>query len=89
MRLTSTILVLSLAGGVAHADKQAAEACRAALSPVAQEVYNATIAQSPTKATAAGIVKAEVEKLMSEGKLSMSDARKEGEAAGACLKDLE
>jgi hypothetical protein len=72
-----------------YADKQAADACAASLSPPAKQIYQTTLASNPTPATARGIVVAEVEKLMGEGKLNMAEGRAAGEAAGACLKMLE
>ncbi|MGE3873449.1 MAG: hypothetical protein AB7F74_10880 [Parvibaculaceae bacterium] len=74
---------------VAYADQKAADACAASLSPPAKQIYETTLASHPTPGTARGIVVAEVEKLIGEGKLSMADGRAAGEAAGTCLKMLE
>jgi hypothetical protein len=74
---------------VAHADRKAADGCAASLSPQARQIYEATLASNPTPGTARGIVVAQVEKLIGEGKLTMADARAAGEAAGSCLKMLE
>jgi hypothetical protein len=82
-------LALALSVHAAPADTAAADACKAKLSPVAQEIYAATLAQNPTAATGREIVKTEVEKLMAEGKVNMLSGREAGEAAGHCLQLLE
>ena len=69
--------------------RKAADACKATLSTVGQEIYTAALAQNPTAATGRSIVTKEVEKLIGEGKVSMSDGRKAGEAVGVCLKKLK
>jgi len=74
---------------VAYADQKAADACAASLSPPAKQIYQTTLANHPTPATARSIVVAEVEKMVGEGKLSMADGRAAGEAAGACLRMLQ
>lgn len=89
MRKASVLLIFLLSTGAAHADKSSADACRATLSPTGQEIYDATVAADPTPQTARGIVTKEVEKLISAGKVSMAEGRKDGQAAGECLKKLE
>lgn len=89
MRLAISTIVFTLAAGSVSADAQAADACKSKLSPIGQQIYTASLAQHPTQATGREIVKSEVEKLMAEGKISLSDAHSEGEAAGECLKLLE
>jgi hypothetical protein len=74
---------------VASADRKAADGCAAGLPPPAKQIYENTMASNPTPGTARGIVVAQVEKMIGEGKLTMSDGRAAGEAAGACLKMLE
>lgn len=89
MRYIVSIFAFAFTTGVASADVKAADACKATLSPIGQEIYTAALAQHPTSATGRNIVTKEVEKLMGEGKVSMSEGRKAGEAVGACLKKLK
>jgi hypothetical protein len=89
MRIAPIFLILSLCASVAQANTTAADACKEKLSPIGQEIYTTSLAQHPTKETGKSIVTSEVEKLISDGKLSMLDGRKEGEAAGDCLKLLQ
>lgn len=89
MRLVPAILGLTLAAGTASADTAAADACKAKLSPIGQQIYTAALAQHPTEATGRAIVKQEVETLIKDGKVSLSDGRTAGEAAGQCLKMLK
>ncbi|MFN3891501.1 MAG: hypothetical protein ACK4MV_13965 [Beijerinckiaceae bacterium] len=77
--------LLVLAPGVAHADRAAADACAASLSPESQQIYRGTLASKPTPATARQIVTAQTEKLIQEGKLTLFNARAAAEAAGRCL----
>ncbi len=89
MRQTAMIFAIALSAGSAFANTQAADACKATLSPAGQQLYEATMAKNPTKETARGIITKEVEQQISDGKVSMSEGRKEGEAVGECLKKLE
>lgn len=89
MRIVLGFLCVACMTTVAYADQKAADACAASLSPPAKQIYETTLASHPTPGTARGIVVAEVEKLIGEGKLSMADGRAAGEAAGTCLKMLE
>lgn len=89
MRGVAVVVMFGLSAGAAQADKVAAEACRATLSATGQEIYDATLAAGPTPATARGIVTKEVEKLIAAGKVSLSEGRADGRAAGECLKKLE
>lgn len=89
MRAVLLFLAGSSTASVAQADATAAAACRADLSPAGQEIYDASLAQKPTPSTGRSIVTKVVEHMMAEGKISMSDGRKEGKAAGACLEKLE
>jgi hypothetical protein len=89
MRNSALILALALWTGAALADTQAAEDCRATLSPAGQEIYDATIAQKPTADTARSIITKEVEALMAAGKVTMSEGRTDGQAVGECLKKLD
>lgn len=73
----------------ALADAHSAEACKAALSPTGQEIYAAALAANVTPETGTAIITREVEKLMAEGKVTMSEGRAAGEAAGKCLEMLE
>lgn len=88
MRNIVTIFFLVLTAGAAGADTAAANACKAKLSPTGQEIYTASLAQNPTMTTGREIIKTEVEKLIGEGKVSLSEGRKDGEAVGKCLELL-
>src|SRR5262249_41501616 len=59
----------------ASADRKAADGCATGLSPPAKQIYEATLASNPTSGTARGIVVAQVEKMIGEGKLTMADGR--------------
>ncbi len=85
----AAIGALIFVAGAAQADRAAADACSKGLSPVQQQIYEAVVAQNPTQATGRDLVTAEVKKLMSEGKISLLDARSDGEAAGHCLELLK
>jgi hypothetical protein len=89
MRSAIAVFAFFASTGAALATTQAAEACKEALSPVGQQIYAEAITQKPTPATARGIITKEVESLIANGTLSMSDGRKEGMAVGECLKKLE
>jgi hypothetical protein len=85
----SLALLLTVTAFPAIADTAAADACAAGLTAPAKEIYTATRAENPTKATARGIVVAQVEKMIHAGTLTDLDARAAGEAAGKCLELLE
>lgn len=89
MKIIWGFLCLVCLTTAAQADRKAADGCAAGLSPPARQIYEGTLASNPTPGSARGIVVAQVEKLMGEGKLNMADARAAGEAAGTCLKMLE
>lgn len=89
MKTILRFLCLACMTTAAHADKKAADACAASLSPPAKQIYEATMASNPTPATGRSIVVAQVEKMIAEGKLNMADGRAAGEEAGTCLKMLE
>ncbi|MEP2031247.1 MAG: hypothetical protein ABJI96_21315 [Paracoccaceae bacterium] len=89
MCTAATALIFVFLSSMASADVKAADACKAKLSPIGQQIYAAALAQNPTEATGRGIVTKEVEKLMNEGKVSLLEGREAGEAAGNCLKKLK
>lgn len=89
MRIILTLFIPILSGAGAMANTEAADACKAGLSPVGQQIYTETMAQNPTKSTAKGIVTAEVKKMISAGKVSVFDGKSTGEAVGECMKLLE
>lgn len=89
MKIISGFLCLACMATAAHADQKAADACAASLSPPAKQIYETTLASHPTPGTGRGIVVADVEKMIAEGKLTMAEGRVAGEAAGSCLKMLE
>lgn len=89
MRKILVLTLFSLSANTASADTKAADACKETLTPVGQQVYDASMAQKPTPATAKGIVTKQVKKMVFSGKLGMSDARTVGEAVGNCMKKLE
>lgn len=89
MKVLSGILCLACLSTAALADRKAADACAASLSPAAKQVYEATLASHPTPGTGRSVVVATVEKMIAEGKLTMAEGRAAGEAAGGCLKMME
>ena len=89
MRIPASLVVLTFCAGAVSADVKAADACKAKLSPIGQEIYEAALAQHPTPSTGRSIVTDEVKKLIGEDKVSLLEGRKEGEAAGDCLKLLK
>ncbi|MBX9758501.1 MAG: hypothetical protein K2Y29_06955 [Beijerinckiaceae bacterium] len=78
-------LVAVLTPVAASANRAEGDACAAGLSAESQTIYRGTLASNPTPQTARDIVKAQTEKLISEGKLSMFNARSAAQAAGKCL----
>jgi hypothetical protein len=89
MRLTLLLLLVASLTYPAFADSQKAAECEAALSPPARQIYTATRGSNPTKATARGIVVSQVETMIKEGKMTLSEGRAAGKAAGKCLELLE
>lgn len=89
MKFVLGFLCVACMTSAAYADQKAADACAANLPPIPKEIYTTTMASHPTPETGRSIVVAEVEKLIAQGKLNMSDARAAGEAAGACLEMLK
>jgi hypothetical protein len=79
----SAIIVVTTTAALA--DRKAGDACAAGLSAPSRDIYSNTLASNPTQATARSIVVAETEKLISAGKISMTQARGAAEAAGKCL----
>lgn len=88
MRIAATLVLALLLPGGALADRQAADACAAGLPSSPKQIYDGTVAGNPTPATARDAVVAQTKKLVSQGKLSMANARPAGEAAGNCVKLL-
>jgi hypothetical protein len=89
MRVVLVAALLVSMTTIGLADRKAADACAAGLSPVSKQIYATTLASNPTPATARSIVVAETEKLISEGKLKALEARAAAEEAGKCLELLE
>lgn len=69
----------------AHADKAAADACAAALSPDGQAIYAAAVGPVTGGANVRSTVTDTTKSLAMSGKISRGDARSNAEAAGACL----
>ncbi len=88
MRTILALALILLAPASALADQNAADACATGLSAAPKQIYEGTLAENPTAATARDIVVAQTKKLVSAGKLSMGDARSAGQAAGNCVKML-
>jgi hypothetical protein len=89
MRAAFAAVILVSMTTMGLADRKAADACAAGLTPASKQIYEGTLASHPTPATGRSIVVAQTEKLISEGKLSALDARAAAEAAGKCLEFLE
>ena len=82
----AVLLVSMTTNGLA--DRKAADDCAIKLTPISKQIYEVTLAKNPTPETGRGIVVAETEKLIAEGKVSFGDARPAAEAAGQCLELL-
>ena len=88
MKLRVAFCFLCIAGltTAAQADRKAADQCAASLPPVPKQIYDQTMASNPTAETGRSIVVGIVEKMIAEGKLTMSEGEAAGEAAGVCLR---
>lgn len=85
------LLPLFVAGmtTVAFADRQAADECAKSLPANAKYIYETTQASHPTEQTGRSIVIGIVEKMIAEGKLTLSEGETAGEAAGTCLEKMK
>ncbi|MFZ5677182.1 MAG: hypothetical protein ACOZAM_29825 [Pseudomonadota bacterium] len=85
------LLPLFVAGltTAAHADRQAADECAKSLPANAKYIYETTQASHPTEQTGRSIVIGIVEKMIAEGKLTLSEGETAGEAAGTCLEKMK
>lgn len=88
MRIVSASVLLIAMTTTGLADRKAADACATKLTPISKQIYEVTLAQNPTPETGRGLVVAETEKLIAQGKVSLGDARPAAEAAGQCLELL-
>jgi hypothetical protein len=91
MLMRKPLAVLALAAlipSAAWADRKAADSCAAGLPPISRQIYDSTMAARPTKETGRAIVKAQTQKLIAAGQLTMVQARPAAEAAGQCLELL-
>ncbi|MBK0328950.1 hypothetical protein I5535_16855 [Rhodobacteraceae bacterium F11138] len=89
MRFTTMIAAATLSAGPVWADSQAADVCKANLSPTGQKIYAAVLAQHPTSSTGRELITSEVKKRMADGEVTLSEGRSTGEAVGKCLKLLK
>ena len=81
-------LMLLLAPSLAFADKKAADACAAGLSPDAQQIYAAAAPGFVAAADKQAEVKGKVQELVLGGKIDRGSARANAMSAGGCLKKL-
>jgi len=81
-------LMLLLAPSLAFADKKAADACAAGLSPDAQQIYDASAPGFAAAKNPQAEVKGHVQALVLGGKIDRGSARDNAMAAGDCLKKL-
>lgn len=77
---------LFVSGAPTFANRAAADACAAKLSPDAKAVYAATIGSVKPGVDLTAVVTAKTRDLVMAGKLSRGNARPAAEAAGTCLK---
>ncbi len=82
--LASAGLVLALGSSAALADKAAADACAAGLSPDAKAIYSASIG-SIGSGDLKSVVTATTKSLVSAGTIARGTARDSAMAAGQCL----
>ena len=86
MRIVPVVIFLVSMTTFGLADRKAADACAAKLTPVSKTIYEGTLASSPTPTTGRSLVIAVTKKLIAQRKLSTDEARPAAEAAGQCLK---
>jgi hypothetical protein len=82
------VAMLVLAPTLAHADKQAADACAGSLSPGAKMIFDASAPEFPSAPDPKGLVKSKTKELVLGGKIQRGDARANAISAGECLKKL-
>jgi hypothetical protein len=91
MKVRAVFCVLFIAGmtSAAQADRKVADECAASLPANAKYIYETTQASHPTEETGRSIVIGIVEKMIAEGKLTLSEGETAGEAAGTCLEKMK
>ena len=87
----SLLIATTLAGAMAFAapsfaDRAAADACAAKLSPNAKLIYAATIGSAAPGANMPDVVRSKARDLVMGGKMSREDAQAAAPEAGTCLK---
>jgi hypothetical protein len=88
MRTLGFAVALALVASPALADRKAADACAASLSPQSQAIYSAAVDKVRPGADNKDMVRQITENMVSSGELSMFSAKQTAQAAGACLKKL-
>ena len=81
-----TYLLYAGLPGLALADTAAAKACAGGLSPAAQQIYRAVLANPDPSSSLPDRVRAQTRSLVMAGALERAGTRSAAEAAGACLK---
>ncbi|WP_371345919.1 hypothetical protein [Ancylobacter sp. IITR112] len=76
--------LLSLAGGVAHADQAAGNACAASLTPDGKAIYSAVMAAGDS-GDIRTIVTDTTKSLAMSGQIDRGNARSNAQAAAQCL----
>ena len=84
LRWTAFALV-ALSPFSALADRAAGDACAAGLAPTSQEIYQRTMAETPTPETIRDIVAAKTKEMVAEGKLGLFSAKSAAQDAGKCM----
>jgi hypothetical protein len=84
----AALLVLSLTS-TARAGEQEALACRAKLTPVGQQMYDAVAPHVRADSQLPDLMRAHVRGLVVSGRISRPDALSAAPAVGACLRQLQ
>jgi hypothetical protein len=70
----------------AYANRPAADACAAKLTPDGKAIYAATMAGKPTQDTLRSVMEHQTRGLVMDGKVSRDKARDNAKAAAECVK---
>ncbi|MFZ4071309.1 MAG: hypothetical protein ACOYJ6_14525 [Caulobacterales bacterium] len=87
--LTTAVLLLAVLPRPASAGEQEALACRAALKPVGQQMYDAVAPHVRADSKLRDLMRKHVKELVLGGRIARADAQANAPAVGACLRLLQ
>jgi hypothetical protein len=87
--LTFAVLLFASIPGSARAGEQEARACRTALKPVGQQMYDAVAPHVRADSKLRDLMRKHVKDLVLSGQISRADAQASAPAVGACLRQLQ